>query len=167
MSIIVTDTETKTKTCPRCEKPLPLGEFGVSNARADRLNIYCKRCNRERTNQSRMAIRDRRARREGSRPPDTQGTAPAPAVPVSIFKSTFAGSDTERVTEALKSGAKTQDQLLATTRMAADDLGVALADLLLWDKRIGTEVISDNRVYYLRRQQPRPSASNKALETSL
>src|SRR3954470_7730703 len=55
------------KNCPRCNNNLPIGEFGISRARRDGRNIYCKRCNRERTNSSRQAARERHVKQQGVR----------------------------------------------------------------------------------------------------
>ena len=46
------------KRCPRCEESLPLSEFGVCRARKDGLNLYCKRCIRQKIAQSRQALRE-------------------------------------------------------------------------------------------------------------
>src|SRR5438045_8206010 len=46
------------KTCPRCEESLPLSEFGLCRARKDGLNLYCKRCIRQKIALSRQALRE-------------------------------------------------------------------------------------------------------------
>src|SRR5216684_2170282 len=46
------------KRCPRCEEALPLSEFGVCRARKDGLNLYCKRCIRQKISLSRQALRE-------------------------------------------------------------------------------------------------------------
>src|ERR1700724_3161030 len=46
------------KRCPRCEESLSLSEFGVCRARKDGLNLYCKRCIRQKIAQSRQALRE-------------------------------------------------------------------------------------------------------------
>src|SRR5947208_9768980 len=46
------------KTCPRCEESLLLSEFGVCRARKDGLNLYCKRCIRQKIALSRQALRE-------------------------------------------------------------------------------------------------------------
>ena len=35
------------KICKRCERDLPLSEYGVDRARKDGLNLYCKSCIRD------------------------------------------------------------------------------------------------------------------------
>src|SRR5712692_3317831 len=46
------------KRCPRCEESLPLSEFGLCRARKDGLNLYCKRCIRQKIALSRQALRE-------------------------------------------------------------------------------------------------------------
>src|SRR5438552_16078208 len=46
------------KRCPRCEESLRLSEFGVCRARKDGLNLYCKRCIRQKISLSRQALRE-------------------------------------------------------------------------------------------------------------
>src|SRR5437763_7105062 len=45
------------KRCPRCEESLPISEIGVCRARKDGLNLYCKRCIRQKIALSRQALR--------------------------------------------------------------------------------------------------------------
>src|SRR5437667_9334530 len=51
------------KRCPRCEESLPLSEFGVCRARKDGLNLYCKRCIRQKIALSRQALREYKSAR--------------------------------------------------------------------------------------------------------
>src|SRR5437763_16447688 len=51
------------KTCPRCEESLPISEFGVCRARKDGLNLYCKRCIRQKIALSRQALREYKSAR--------------------------------------------------------------------------------------------------------
>src|ERR1043165_10100076 len=46
------------KRCPRFEESLPLSEFGICRARKDGLNLYCKRCSRQKIALSRQALRE-------------------------------------------------------------------------------------------------------------
>src|SRR5438132_11127346 len=46
------------KTCRRCEEALRLSEFGICRARKDGLNLYCKRCIRQKIALSRAALRE-------------------------------------------------------------------------------------------------------------
>src|SRR5438874_12897318 len=51
------------KRCPRCEESLPLSEFGICRARKDGLNLYCKRCIRQKIALSRAALREYKSAR--------------------------------------------------------------------------------------------------------
>src|ERR1700757_3753066 len=51
------------KRCPRCEQSLPILEFGVCRARKDGLNLYCKRCIRQKIAVSRQALREYKSAR--------------------------------------------------------------------------------------------------------
>jgi hypothetical protein len=51
------------KRCPRCEESLPLSEYGVCRARKDGLNLYCKRCIRQKIALSRQALREYKSAR--------------------------------------------------------------------------------------------------------
>src|SRR5262252_7901843 len=53
-----TAVKVELKRCPRCEESLPLSEFGVCRARKDGLNLYCKRCIRQKIALSRQALRE-------------------------------------------------------------------------------------------------------------
>jgi hypothetical protein len=151
-----------TKLCPRCSSNLPVSEFGVSRARKDGRNIYCKRCNRERTNTSRQAARDRRSRQKEIRSTSVasrrmMSCEEQPHAVVSeilpdgsVTRSIMSLSPVERVRAAVGRGPKTQKQLLEETRLSKDEMGEVLADLLLWTHEVGTRVIDDVRIYFLR-----------------
>lgn len=50
----------KTKTCSKCKRELPVGQFWKDKSRTDGLTIYCKRCNHEfyTANKKRISQRD-------------------------------------------------------------------------------------------------------------
>jgi hypothetical protein len=60
-------------------------------------------------------------------------------------------SPTERIKEAIKAGPKTQKEILDYTKLSKDEIGEALADLLLWTHEIGTKTVGDTRLYFLKR----------------
>jgi hypothetical protein len=164
---------TGTKLCPRCNLDLQLSEFGISRARKDGLNIYCKGCNRDRTNASRQAARERRARlkdiRDGSGA-DVAEHYVTPRQPVSGNAArTFLGrslnmlSPAERIKEAIRLGPKTQKQLLEETKLSKDEIGEALADLILWTHEIRTMVSGETRLYFLN-EQARPNSAESQSE---
>jgi hypothetical protein len=55
----------------------------------------------------------------------------------------------ERVKEAIKKGARTQREIAQETRLGKDEIGDALANLLLWTKEIKTKVVDNMRVYVI------------------
>src|SRR5207253_7831545 len=58
VTLLAEVSEIELKRCPRCEESLPLSEFGVCRARKDGLNLYCKRCIRQKISLSRQALRE-------------------------------------------------------------------------------------------------------------
>ena len=63
-------SEVELKRCPRCEESLPLSEYGICRARKDGLNLYCKRCIRQKIALSRQALREyKKARVKHGSPP--------------------------------------------------------------------------------------------------
>jgi hypothetical protein len=161
MSIEPESEVVESKLCPRCNSRLPLAEFGVSRARKDGRNIYCKRCNRERTNASRQAARERRTRHSDTRhtliassrirlcEEGAQGASVA-LVRGAVGRPMSCLSPTERIKEAIKAGPKTQKEILEDTKLSKDEIGEALADLLLWTHEIGTKTVGDTRLYFLK-----------------
>jgi hypothetical protein len=61
----------------------------------------------------------------------------------------FKISPVERVKDAISRGFHTQRAIRSETRLGADEIGDALADLLLWTKEIRTQVVDDTRLYCL------------------
>src|SRR5258708_37939881 len=55
------------KCWSRCNVNLSLEHFEISRAKKDGRNIYCKRCNRDRTNASRQSARERQEKQKGAR----------------------------------------------------------------------------------------------------
>jgi hypothetical protein len=141
------------KTCPICNKELRLVEFGVCRARKDGRNLYCKGCIRKKVTDSRRALKEYRSarRRYVSQPLSEQGAT--------LFSDgeTSAGyprilskmSPVERVKEAIKKGARTQREIAQETRLGKDEIGDALANLLLWTREIKTKVVDNMRVYFI------------------
>ncbi len=143
------------KTCPICNQDLPLSEFGVCRARSDGRNLYCKSCIRKKVTNSRRALREyRSARKRGASRPVSEETG----LPVVEGDSSSQGnyprmisklSPGERVREAIRKGARTQKQIAQETKLGKDEIGEALATLLLWTREIRTEMIDNTRIYYL------------------
>jgi hypothetical protein len=58
-------------------------------------------------------------------------------------------SPVDRVREAIRKGSRTQRQIAQETRLGKDEIGDALANLLLWTREIRTEIIDNTRHYHL------------------
>src|SRR4026208_2218128 len=131
------------KHCPICSQQLPLSEFGVCRARKDGRNLYCKSCIRKKVTDSRRALKEYRSARkryvdQPSMPDASLDGETSPAYPRMLNKL----SPVERVKEAIKKGARTQREIAQETRMGKDEIGDALASLLLWTREIKTEMVN-------------------------
>ena len=143
------------KNCPICSLQLPLSEFGVCRARKDGRNLYCKSCIRKKVTDSRRALKEYRSARKryiGQPLSDTGETL------LSDSESPSSGnyprilskmSPVERVREAIRKGARTQKEIAQETRMGKDEIGDALANLLLWTREIKTQIVDNIRVYFI------------------
>jgi hypothetical protein len=58
-------------------------------------------------------------------------------------------SPVERVREAIRRGARTQKEIAQDTKLGKDEIGDALANLLLWTREIRTHVKDNTRLYFL------------------
>ena len=143
------------KNCPICCQQLPLSEFGVCRARSDGRNLYCKSCIRKKVTDSRRALKEYRSarKRSHSQPISEQAGSPvlegdsasSPNYPKLLSKL----SPVDRVREAIRKGARTQREIAQETRLGKDEIGDALANLLLWTREIRTEMVDNTRQYYL------------------
>jgi len=146
-------TTTELKKCPRCSESLPLSEFGVCRARKDGRNLYCKRCIRQKIANSRQALREYKQARS------KHGAAPvsgrkhlslsnqASLSPARIARILRKMSPADRVREAIRCGAHTQKEIAQVTKLPKDEIGDALANLLLWTREIRTEIVNHARLY--------------------
>lgn len=141
------ETALSTKNCPICSQELPLSEFGVCRARKDGRNLYCKSCIRKKVTDSRRALKEYRSARKRyvSQPLDDCGPSEGGNYPRILSKL----SPVERVREAIRKGARTQKEIAQETRLGKDEIGDALANLLLWTREIKTEVVDNTRLYSL------------------
>jgi hypothetical protein len=140
-----------TKRCRRCEESKPLGEFGLCNARADKLNLYCKLCIRQKIAKHRQDLREFNAR-------------------IALLLRKL--SPANRVLGAIRLGAETQTEIARVTKLSKDEVGAALASLLLWrreivtrtgPRRLAEEAESDGqRKYFLADGSARPVDSSPA-----
>jgi hypothetical protein len=146
----------KLKKCPRCDESLPLSEFGVCRARKDGLNLYCKQCIRKRIAQSRQAMREYKSSRNrhgvtllGKRALAETSDPPAEFSAGYVARMLKKLTPAERVREAIRAGARTQKQIAHDTKLAKDEIGDALAHLLLWTHEIRTKMVDNTRMYFL------------------
>jgi len=139
------------KRCPRCTEELQLSEFGVCQARPDRMNLYCKRCIRQKIALGRAAVRamKRAQRAAGTLPPLV---APAPSAR-RVARMLRKLSPADRVREAIKRGAHTQEEITALTKLPKDEVCDALANLLLWTREIFTQRVGHQRRYFIREKE--------------
>jgi len=143
-----------TKICPICSQTLLISEFGICRARKDGRNLYCKSCIRKKVTDSRRALKEYKSarRRYGAQP--TLETAEYTALDSDASYSTRYAriiaklTPVERVREAIKKGARTQKEIAQETKLGKDEIGDALANLLLWTREIRTEVVDSTRMYF-------------------
>ncbi|HEY8184755.1 MAG TPA: hypothetical protein VIF64_01730 [Pyrinomonadaceae bacterium] len=65
-------------------------------------------------------------------------------------------SPVERVREAIRKGARTQKEIAHETRLGKDEIGDALANLLLWTREIKTQIVDNNRHYFINESSELP-----------
>ncbi len=141
------------KHCPICTQDLPVSEFGICRARKDGRNLYCKSCIRNKVTQSRRALKEYKSARkkyisqqiEMSEMLNSQNNSNNQYTAKALSKL----SPVERVRDAIRRGAKTQREIAQETKLGKDEIGDALANLLLWTREIRTRVQDNTRLYFL------------------
>src|SRR6266513_629316 len=150
-----------TKQCPICTQDLRLTEFGVCRARKDGRNLYCKSCIRKKVTESRRALKEYRSARKRyvSQPLlDAAGTLlnedgnSSTMFPRVLSKL----SPIDRVREAIRKGARTQKEIAQETRLGKDEIGDAIANLLLWTREIKTQTVGNHRLYFINESSELP-----------
>jgi hypothetical protein len=143
------------KNCPICSLDLPVSEFGVCRARKDGRNLYCKGCIRKKVTDSRRALKEYRSARKRYVSPslsEQAGTSQLGAdssSPASYNRLLSKLSPVERVKEAIRKGARTQKEIAHETRLGKDEIGDAIANLLLWTREIKTQINDNTRHYFM------------------
>jgi hypothetical protein len=158
------------KQCPICSQVLALTEFGICRARKDGRNLYCKGCIRRKVTESRRALKAYKSVRQqyltqrvlepgAEFPEDTEVlSARQQYVARQVSKMT----PVERVREAIRNGARTQKEIAHETKLGKDEIGDALANLLLWTREIRTEVIENTRMYFISELPPELAINEEA-----
>jgi hypothetical protein len=141
------------KHCPICSQELPLAEFGICRARKDGRNLYCKSCIRQKVTQSRRALKEYKSARKRYISQQIEMTELIASDSSSNThyptKSISKLSPVERVREAIRRGSRTQREIAQETKLGKDEIGDALANLLLWTHEIRTQVVDNTRLYFL------------------
>lgn len=70
-------------------------------------------------------------------------------------------SPIDRVREAIKKGARTQREIAQETRLGKDEIGDAIANLLLWTREIKTQTVDNTRLYFISESAEVASASDE------
>ena len=143
------------KNCPICSQQLPLSEFGVCRARKDGRNLYCKSCIRKKVTDSRRALKEYRSARKRyvsqplSEHADTLLSDGESYSAANFSRSLRKMSPAERVKDAIRNGARTQKEIRKGANLSDDEVGDALANLLLWTREIRTQIVDNIRVYFI------------------
>ena len=144
-----TERALETKDCPICAQALPLSEFGICRARKDGRNLYCKSCIRKKVTESRQVLREYKSARKRYVSQQTLEAQGNDSSSQSLSRLLSKLSPIERVREAIKKNARTQKEIAQETKLGKDEIGDALANLLLWTHEIRTEVVDNTRMYFI------------------
>lgn len=141
------------KHCPICNKVLPISEFGICRGRKDQRSLYCKGCIRAKRNAQRKALKEYKAaqKKRNARQVEIDKAANYDPLadaqwPVSYQ---YRLSPVDRVRMAIQNGARTQKEIRSETKLSKDEIGDALANLLLWSKEIRTQIVDETRMYFM------------------
>jgi hypothetical protein len=168
VTLLAEISEIELKRCPRCEESLPLTEFGLCRARKDGLNLYCKRCIRQKIAITRHALREyKKARRKhavANKPREKEEDAKSARRVARRLRKLTPG---DRVREAIRLGAHTQKEIVQITRLPKDAVCDALASLLLWTREIRTQIVRHQRMYFVNEALEELTKAQGTRKTSL
>ncbi len=139
----------ETKDCPICSQSLLLSEFGICRARKDGRNLYCKSCIRKKVTSSRQILREYKSARKRCVAQQVLETEIDEGVAQPLGRGLNKLSPVERVREAIRKNARTQKEIAQETKLGKDEIGDALANLLLWTHEIRTEIVDSTRMYFI------------------
>lgn len=136
--------------CPMCDGLRPINDFGIVNSRPDGRNRYCRPHARTKAAAYRTGLKgylNSRPQQQDLQPGPvatprvTPDPKPRKTIPVSVLSF--------RVLAALRNGARTQLEIQQKTKLGRDNIGLAIADLLITRRLIGTRSIGgDLRIYF-------------------
>ena len=107
------------------------------------------KCIREKVRASRQALKEFRSRRREMLVAAREVTVEPLFAELPTARFIQRLTPQERVKEAMKRGARTQKEIVKETNLNKDDVGNAIADLLLWTREIRTDVVDNERVYLI------------------
>lgn len=134
------------KECWRCHLPKDLSEFGANRSRPDGKAVYCFPCNRLFTNEFRQRQREYKKHRKmfiNKQPTLPYKTRETRAATSSLHLAITA----RRVQAVIAEGSIKWDTLRRRTRLTNDQLGLAIAELLLDRRSIRSKTINGERFY--------------------
>jgi hypothetical protein len=150
------------KHCPICNNDLPVDSFGICRARPSGRNLYCKDCIREKVRASRRKLKEYKATRQ--RVLKQQYWGELTPVPAPVLKpGKLRQSPVERIRELIRERPRTQRELRSKTKLHKDEIGEALATLLLWNHEIKSELVGDDRIYFFVEEKPIPVVPRKPM----
>lgn len=118
------------KRCARCREQKSTSEFGINRATADRLNVYCKPCNRERMKVARQYQRARLQRK-----------------PVVMAKRLSAIQAEQKVERAIFRGCGRWGLLKRKLRLGSEQLGLIMVELMFVKRSVKALVVNGERIY--------------------
>jgi hypothetical protein len=121
----------------------------MCRARRDGRNLYCKSCVREKVATNRRAIKEYKMVRKQHQKKIEEQLRKEFSIP-SFVKL----SPVDRVRNAIRRSFHTQVEIGQETKLGKDEIGDAIANLLLWTKEIRTAIVDNQRLYFIREVQP-------------